>query len=174
MLKTRIVNFYNILWCNFKGVRQQYILQDLPPSLCADVKSFIFKNIIKNWDIILSSQQDQGVVSSIIQNLELRIIPAGEMIIRYGETAQHMFFIIKGQVSVISPEGIPLAQLGPGKNFGEMAILKEGDVRSASIQADTDVSVAVMSTHDFKKICDLYTTFKIIIMQVVTQRKLEN
>jgi hypothetical protein len=85
-------------------------MQDLPVTLSNNVRSFLFKNIVKNWDIILSStQQDKGVVSSIIQNLELRIIPAGEFIIRYGETAQHMFFIIKGTVSVISQEGIILA-----------------------------------------------------------------
>jgi CRP-like cAMP-binding protein len=55
-----------------------------------------------------------------------------------------------------------------------MALLKEGDVRSASIIADTDVSVAVMSTTDFKRICDMYSAFKLIIMQVVLKRVLEN
>ena len=85
-----------------------------------------------------------------------------------------MYFIIKGKVGIISSEGIHLATLGSGKNFGEMAILKEGDVRSASVQAETDVSVAMMSTYDFKKICDLYQSFKTIITQVVIKRKVQN
>ena len=34
-----------------------------------------------------------------------------------------MYFIIKGQVNVISSEGIHLATLSVGKNFGEMALL---------------------------------------------------
>jgi hypothetical protein len=34
--------------------------------MSTNVKSYIFKNIVQNWDIILSSQQDKGVVSSII------------------------------------------------------------------------------------------------------------
>ena len=60
-----------------------------------------------------------------------------------------MYFIVKGNCNVISKEGIHLAQIGLGKNFGEMALLEEGAVRSATVQAATDVSVAIMSTADF-------------------------
>lgn len=92
----------------------------------------LFKNIIENWDVILDNQ-DNGVLSSIIQKLELRIIPQDELIIKYGEIAQEMYFIIKGQVNIISSEGIHLAEIGVGKNFGEMALLQEGSVRSATV-----------------------------------------
>ena len=118
--------------------------------------------------------QDNGVLSSIIQKLELRIIPQEELIIKYGEIAQEMSFIIKGQVNIISSEGIHLAQIGVGKNFGEMALLQEGSVRSATVQAATDVSVAIMSTQDFQKICDVYPTFKDRIMEVVKKRNMQN
>ena len=73
-LKSRIVRFYEILWKNFRGVRQQHILKDLPESLRQDVRQHIFKNIVENWDIVLGSR-DNGVLSSIVQKLELRIIP---------------------------------------------------------------------------------------------------
>ena len=131
-LKARIIRFYEILWKNFRGVRQQLILKDLPESLRQDVRQNLFKNIIENWDVILDNQ-DNGVLSSIIQKLELRIIPQDELIIKYGEIAQEMYFIIKGQVNIISSEGIHLAQIGVGKNFGEMALLQEGSVRSATV-----------------------------------------
>ena len=131
-LKARIIRFYEILWKNFRGVRQQLILKDLPESLRQDVRQNLFKNIIENWDVILDNQ-DNGVLSSIIQKLELRIIPQEELIIKYGEIAQEMYFIIKGQVNIISSEGIHLAQIGVGKNFGEMALLQEGSVRSATV-----------------------------------------
>jgi len=113
-------------------VRQQLILKDLPESLRQDVRQNLFKNIIENWDVILDNQYN-GVLSSIIQKLELRIIPQEELIIKYGEIAQEMYFIIKGQVNIISSEGIHLAQIGVGKNFGEMALLQEGSVRSATV-----------------------------------------
>jgi len=55
-----------------------------------------------------------------------------------------------------------------------MALLKEGCVRSASVQAETDVSIAIMSTRDFHKICDLYPRFKQIIVDVAENRAKEN
>ena len=69
-----MVSFYDILWKNFRGVRQQLILGDLPISLMMDVRQCLFKDIIENWEVMVGNE-DHGVVSSIIQNFELRIIP---------------------------------------------------------------------------------------------------
>lgn len=82
-----------------------------------------------------SEDFEAGVMSSIIQDLELRIIPARELIIKYGEVAQEMFFIVKGLVNIISADGIHLATIGAGENFGEMALLQENSLRTASAQA---------------------------------------
>ena len=55
-----------------------------------------------------------------------------------------------------------------------MALLQDGTVRSATAQAATDVSVAIMSTHDFRKLCEVYPTFKERIMDVADKRKKQN
>lgn len=85
-----------------------------------------------------------------------------------------MYFIMKGLVKVFEPDGSVIAVLGKGHNFGEMALLKEDSVRNASILADTDVSVAILTIYDFKLICDLYPEFQEKIKQVVTKRQLLN
>lgn len=74
-----------------------------------------------NWEVVLGIN-DKGILSSIIKKLEIRIIPQHEFIVKYGEIAQSMYFIVKGQVNVISDEGINLATLDVGKYFGEMAL----------------------------------------------------
>jgi CRP-like cAMP-binding protein len=84
-----------------------------------------------------------------------------------------MYFIVKGQVNCISSEGIHLSQIGMGKIFGA-EILQKGSVRTSTIQAATDVSVAVMTTEDFLKICELYPSFKKRILQIVINRDQEN
>lgn len=63
-----------------------------------------------------------------------------------------------------------MATLGIGKNFGEMALLQEGNVRTATVQAATDISVAIMSTQDFTQICEVYPTFKMRMAEVVAKR----
>jgi len=106
-MRIRLLRFYEILWKNFRGVRQENIINNLPQTLRMDVKQHIFQNIVANWDVMLGIK-DKGVLSSIISKLEIRIIPQREYIIKYGEMGMGMYFIIKGQVNVISKEGIHL------------------------------------------------------------------
>lgn len=73
-LRRRILKFYELLWSNFRGVRQQTIIKDLPETLRQDVRRHIFKNIIENWDVTFGAN-DNGVITSIIEQLVLRIIP---------------------------------------------------------------------------------------------------
>ena len=62
---------------------------------------------------------------------------AGQRIIGAGEPANSLFFLQSGMVSVKLPSGVRLASLGPGMEFGEMAILENR--RSADVWADTQV-----------------------------------
>jgi len=48
-----------------------------------------------------------------------------------------LFFLQSGMVSVKLPRGVRLASLGPGMEFGEMAIIEQ--YRSADVWADTPV-----------------------------------
>ena len=60
--------------------------------------------------------------------------------IRQGELASDMYFIMKGEVSVVTSTGVVLAKLGKYKHFGEMALIQEtASVRSTSIIASTNV-----------------------------------
>ena len=61
----------------------------------------------------------------------------GQRIIGAGEPANSLFFLQSGMVSVKLPSGVRLASLGPGMEFGEMAIIENR--RSADVWADTPV-----------------------------------
>ena len=66
-----------------------------------------------------------------------RAYEAGQRIICAGEPANSLFFLQSGMASVKLPSGVRLASLGPGMEFGEMAILEQA--RSADVWADTAV-----------------------------------
>jgi signal-transduction protein with cAMP-binding, CBS, and nucleotidyltransferase domain len=70
-----------------------------------------------------------------------------------------MYFIMKGSVKVHEPDGSVRAVLYKGHNFGEMALVKKEGIRNSSVVAETDVSVAVLTSHDFGLICELYPEF---------------
>lgn len=51
------------------------------------------------------------------------MIPKDEFVIRQGELAHDMYFILKGEVRVVTASGVTLATLGKCKHFGEMALI---------------------------------------------------
>ncbi len=68
------------------------------------------------------------------------MIPKEEYIIKQGELAADMYFIMKGEVRVVTSEGLTIATLGKHKHFGEMALLSDSiTVRRTSVIANTNV-----------------------------------
>ena len=74
------------------------------------------------------------------------------MIVRRGDAADALYFLVKGDVSVLIelPDGgfKRLATLSPGMGFGETALIA-GGVRSADVRADTTVECYALSTTAF-------------------------
>jgi CRP-like cAMP-binding protein len=119
------------------------------------IRLHIFEPLVENAEIFPSTA-DKGAISTLVQKLKIKIIPKGENIIRTGEIASEMYFIMKGIVKVFNSEGQVIAVLGKGHNFGEMALIQENSLRNACVVADTKVSVAILTMQDFRLICDLY------------------
>jgi CRP-like cAMP-binding protein len=78
--------------------------------------------------------------------------PAGEVVVREGETGNRLFVVGKGQVRVCKHFGqvgeVELAKLAPGNFFGEMCIL-ETLPRSATVQAITDATLYTLTSLSF-------------------------
>jgi CRP/FNR family transcriptional regulator, cyclic AMP receptor protein len=74
-------------------------------------------------------------------------VPSGRVLCREGETGQEFFVLESGSVTV-SVGGQQVATLGPGDFFGELALMDAGP-RSATVTADGDVRVLVVSRQEF-------------------------
>eukprot|EP00899_Mesostigma_viride_P009344 jgi/Mesvir1/18410/Mv14283-RA.3 len=59
----------------------------------------------------------------ICRLLELRIVKAGQAVFRQGDVGDRMYIILSGHVSVIQ-DGQVITHLGPGDQFGEVALMK--------------------------------------------------
>ena len=53
-------------------------------------------------------------MQTVIKKLKLMIIPKGEYVIRVGQVAEDMYFIVKGICRVLSDQGEELAILKQG------------------------------------------------------------
>ncbi|WP_461357362.1 glutaminase A [Bradyrhizobium sp. USDA 4454] len=88
---------------------------------------------------------------------------AGQRIVMAGEPANSLFFLQSGMVSVKLPSGVRLASLGPGMEFGEMAIIESH--RSADVWADTPVKCLELPLDSFADYRQLHPQISMKIMR---------
>jgi CRP/FNR family transcriptional regulator, cyclic AMP receptor protein len=86
---------------------------------------------------------------AIARNAQIAELPAGVDLIKEGEPGDALYVILEGE-ALVHHEGVELERVGPGAYFGEMALL-DGEPRSASVVAVTDMKVAVIDVHTFRK-----------------------
>lgn len=72
----------------------------------------------------------------------------GTAIIKAGERGDDFYLILDGAASVLRQPGLSSIPLGPGSYFGEMALI-DGEVRSATVLADTEVHCLRLSRAPF-------------------------
>lgn len=80
---------------------------------------------------------DAAALDSLAPGLGEVSLAAGEVLMRRGDAAEHMYLLVRGRLAVESPEDeglAPLATLGPGELVGEIAVLA-GGARSATVRA---------------------------------------
>ena len=94
-----------------------------------------------------------GNIQLVFMRMETHHFAAGETVITQGDEGEHFYIIREGRCRVTrktrkNPEGIVLATLGPGDNFGEESLISGGK-RNASIIMVTDGVLMSLSKTDF-------------------------
>ena len=79
--------------------------------------------------------------------LERKVFYAGQKIFAEGDRGDRAYLIQTGNVQIIKNE-MPLATLGAGELFGEMALVDDKP-RMASAVAENDVAVVIISRETF-------------------------
>lgn len=95
----------------------------------------------------LLAELDTDEIAAIVKLSTTRHYTAGQRVIAAGAPANSLFFLQSGMVSVKLRSGVRLASLGPGMEFGEMAILER--TRSADVFADTPVACLELPLDSF-------------------------
>jgi CRP/FNR family transcriptional regulator, cyclic AMP receptor protein len=79
-------------------------------------------------------------------------VDAGQVIIRERHGAYEFFIVVEGHAEV-SRNGRPVADLGPGDFFGELALL-DRSLRDATVTALTPMEIIVLPQWDFEAALD--------------------
>jgi len=70
------------------------LFESLPSSIQQEIKTYLFTPLIRSWEVVTGT--DLGEIVSIINQLDLITFPENEFIVKYGEVADEMYFVIEG------------------------------------------------------------------------------
>jgi CRP-like cAMP-binding protein len=117
-----------------------------------------------------------GLSASQLEDVSQRLKPVrfrqDEIVIPEGAPGDEMFFIESGRVSVVrgrGPNALPLAELGAGDIFGEMALLT-GNPRSATVTALSEVDLWTLSQADFEDLVTAYPNLALSLSRLLSER----
>ncbi|XP_064457527.1 cGMP-dependent protein kinase, isozyme 1-like isoform X2 [Ornithodoros turicata] len=127
-------------------------------------KDFRSKQLIK--DAIMENDflknLDSSQLREIVDCMYPQLLEAGTLVIREGDVGSHLYVSAEGELEVEKEERV-LGRMGPGKAFGELAILYNC-TRTASVKAVTTAKVWVLDRR----------VFQAIMMKTGLQRQEEN
>ena len=95
-------------------------------------------------------------------------LAAGDVLVDQGQTGREAFLLLAGQVTV-KRNGRKVATLGPGAIVGELALLDHGP-RTATVTADTDISVLVVDRRNFLEIVESSHTLTSKLLEYLASR----
>jgi len=99
------------------------------------------------------TKKELAQIASISSEYEAE---AGQVLAKEGETGAEFFIIVDGQATA-TRNGVLLAKLTATSFFGELALL-DGGPRTATVKADTDLRLLVLSRGEFGQLCRTYPT----------------
>ena len=101
-------------------------------------------------DIVKIDQDQFELLLSVCEFVEAH---AGDTLLRKDDEAHTLYFLLKGQVSVISEDDKSLNIINPGEVFGTLSMVT-GLGRSATVKSSTDVILLGIDFKYFQQVDD--------------------
>ncbi|HWC25915.1 MAG TPA: cyclic nucleotide-binding domain-containing protein [Solirubrobacteraceae bacterium] len=92
------------------------------------------------------SKRERKRIAPLVEEVD---VEAGRELVREGDLAYELF-VIEAGTAAISKGGTPIAELGPGDFFGEIALLDDDRRRTATVVASSPMRLAVVQGHDVR------------------------
>jgi CRP-like cAMP-binding protein len=83
----------------------------------------------------------------VMNSTQVRSFAPGTFVVREGDEGDELFIVLTGRVRVESAKA-PIAELGPGQHFGEMALVDKAP-RSADVTAMEEASLLSIRRREF-------------------------
>ncbi len=110
----------------------------------------------------------QKLFLNLFADKETASFPAGQFVLKSGETGQTMYIVMEGEVEILDGS-IILEVAGPGSMVGELALIDD-EPRSASVVAKTDCQLVPVDRKRFQYMTQETPFFALAVMKVLADR----
>lgn len=119
-------------------------------------------------DVSLFEQCSRAELDLLAKTADAVHVPAGKVLAREGEIGREFFVILSGTVEA-ARNGVPIAKLGAGDFFGEMALV-ERQPRAATVTALEDAELLVLTRQQFLSVVNSMPSVDRKIIAVLAKR----
>ncbi|KAJ3112490.1 Kinesin-like protein kif27 [Phlyctochytrium bullatum] len=120
-------------WNRSKLMDDSEIFSGLPKDLLQRVKNHLYLDLVRNVPIL------QGLDESFLQVVALKMksvnVVEGWHVFRKDDRAEELYIIKSGYIDILEIDGTVITTLGPGKCFGEIALIQD-DFKSIMLLND--------------------------------------
>jgi CRP-like cAMP-binding protein len=101
-------------------------------------------------DVPLFSSMSEQELAAVAQQTDEISVAAGRQLAREGDLGDE-FFVIESGTAEVTRGGAPVAKLGEGDFFGEVALIRE-ERRTATVTATSPMALIVMRGSSFRSL----------------------
>jgi CRP-like cAMP-binding protein len=138
------------------------------------VKESESHTILKNVSIFADIKDSEKALGVLSQIMKSKHFPKDHTLVEQGKAGDEFFVLVSGVVSIFktTPEGdaykVAVLKDTQHPSFGEGGLM-EGEVRSATIKCDMDVTCLVLSKGNFNSFCKEYPEFALPVFRRIAQ-----
>lgn len=145
----QILDHYELQLKVKRGEGVHSVASSLHKILYTDVLFEVFGEVFKNYSVF--GQHKNEFYRKLILQAVHQAFGSGIAICNVNDVTSLLYFVYRGSINVIAPDGSKLATLGPGSMFGNLDDY-ERVRQTVSIVADRTVEVFVIRTVEFYRI----------------------
>lgn len=168
-LRKKILQYHAHIWTTGRGYDEESVLAELPNTLRQAVTLELNHKILQHMPLFKGAAP--AVLEEIAAAMRPIVFTPSDFVMHAGEVGHSMFFISKGHVEVLGPDGTTrVAGLKEGDYFGEIALL-ENVPRSASIRALDFCTLYELEREPFALVLEQFPDFAADMRSRVASRK---
>ena len=114
--------------------------------------------------------RDDLIVQTLLPYMAQRKFTAGETLVRKGEVADKLYYLVDGQLEITDYQ----KPLLPGAVVGEIGVFAPSQRRSATIVCRTDCGVLELTESKAKQLYFQDRSFSFAVLQLIIARLIEN